>query len=65
MNMTAVIALADWPREAKAREAFEGSAQIFIFNGVRVERLHEEVQMLNHKARLPSRHNQATAEELE
>lgn len=65
MNMTAVIALADWPRESKARETFEGSAQILIFNGVRVERLHEEVHMLNHKARLPSRNNQATAEELE
>jgi hypothetical protein len=63
--MGLVVALADWPRNTKARDSFEGSAEIIIFNGVRFERLHEEPQLKVHKRRLPSRHNQAVAEELE
>ena len=63
--MASVIALADWPKNTKAPEPFEGSAKIIIFNGVRFERLHEEPQLKSHKRRLPSRHNQAVAEELE
>ena len=63
--MASVIALADWPKQTKSREAFQGSAEVLIFNGVRFERLREETQPVARKARLPSRHNQATAEELE
>lgn len=63
--MASVIALADWPKQTKHREAFHGSAEVFIFNGVRFERLREEPQTFARGARLPNRHNQATAEELE
>lgn len=63
--MASVIALADWKKQTKIREPQEGSAQVLIFNGVRVERLREEPQAVPRSMRLPSRHNQATAEELE
>lgn len=63
--MAAVIALADWPKQTKEREPFNGSAAVLIFNGVRFERLREESNPVSRNARLPSRHNQATAEELE
>jgi hypothetical protein len=63
--MGLVVALADWSKNIKPREPFEGSAKIIIFNGVRFERLHDEPQLKAHKRRLPSGHNQAVAEELE
>jgi hypothetical protein len=63
--MASVVALADWPKNMNPREPFEGSAKIIIFNGVRFERLHEEPQLKPIKRRLPSRNNQAVAEELE
>jgi hypothetical protein len=63
--MASVVALADWPKNMNLREPFEGSAKIIIFNGVRFERLHEEPQLKPNKRRLPSRNNQAVAEELD
>jgi hypothetical protein len=63
--MASVIALADWPKQIKIREPHEGSAQVLIFNGVRFERLRDEAQPIVRTARLPSRHNQATAIDLE
>ena len=63
--MGLVVALADWSKNIKPREPYEGSAKIVIFNGVRFERLTEEPQLKSHKRRLPSRHNQAVAEDLE
>ncbi len=63
--MTSVVALANWSKNIKPREPFEGSAEIIIFNGVRFERLHEEPQRKRHKPRLPSMNNQAVAEDLE
>ncbi len=63
--MASVIALADWPKQTKIREAHQGSAVVLIFNGVRVERLREEPQAVSRGVRHAGRHNQATAEELE
>ena len=65
LHMGSVIALADWPRQTKQREGLEGSAEVIIFTGVRFERLRDEAQPVSRNARLPNRHNQATAEELE
>ena len=65
LDMASVIALADWPKQVKIREPHQGSAQVLIFNGVRFERLRDEVQQVVQTARLPRRHNQATAIELE
>lgn len=63
--MASVTALADWPKQTKLREPHQGSAQVLIFNGVRFERLREESQPMGRAMRIPNRHNQATAEELE
>ena len=66
--MTAVIDFATKAKQQKPREAFVGNAEVIIFSGVRFERLHDdgnEVAMRSIKLRLPSRQNQATAEELE
>ncbi len=63
--MASVIALADWPKQIKVREPHEGSAQVLIFNGVRFEKLRDDVQPIVRTARMPHRHNQATAIELE
>jgi hypothetical protein len=65
LGMASVIALADWPKQIKIREPHEGSAQVLIFNGVRFERLRDELQPTVRKSRLSHRHNQATAIELE
>ena len=66
--MTAVIDFASRAKQQKTREVFAGSAEVIIFTGVRFERLHEDlsgVSIRPTKLRLPSRQNQATAEELE
>lgn len=63
--MASVIALADWPKQSKRRGAYQGSAEVLIFNGVRFERLREEPKATPRGVRLSNRHNQATAEELE
>ena len=66
--MTAVIDFASKAKQQKTREAFVGSAEVIIFTGVRFERLHDDenqVVLRSTKRRLPSRQNQATAEELE
>ena len=65
LHMGLVIALAEWPKQTKLREAHEGSAEVIIFTGVRFERLRNEIQPVSRNTRLPNRHNQATAEELE
>jgi hypothetical protein len=65
LRMASVIALADWPKQIKAREPLQGSAQVLIFNGVRFERLRDDVQQVVRTARLPRGHNQATAIDLE
>ncbi|MDE2444896.1 MAG: hypothetical protein KGO94_01875 [Alphaproteobacteria bacterium] len=62
--MASVIALADWPKSAKSRAAQEGDAEVLIFTGVRFERLRDEPLPVARTKRI-SRHNQATAEELE
>ena len=67
--MSNVILLADTVHQRKAKPHGEGtSAEIVIFHGVRVERLTDDMiqsSMVRNPRRLPSIHNQATAEELE
>ena len=67
--MASVTTLADWPKTMKIREAFTGSAQVIIFNGVRFERLREEspqeIQIKRRNNRLPNGNNQATAIDLD
>jgi hypothetical protein len=65
LGMASVIALADWPKQIKIREPHQGSAQVLIFNGVRFERLRDDVQQVVRTARLSRRHNEATAIDLE
>jgi hypothetical protein len=65
--MTSVIAFPKRNRETSEINKQFGPAQVIIFTGVRQERLQEEaiVRLRRaRKARLPSRQNQATAEEL-
>ena len=67
--MASVITLSEWPKTMKIREAFMGSAQVIIFNGVRFERLREEstqeIQIKRRNSRLPNSNNQATAIDLD
>jgi hypothetical protein len=67
--MTAVIAFPVRDKEIHASNKQFGPAQVIIFTGVRHERLIDvgatENMLTARKSRLPSRQNQAIAEELD
>jgi hypothetical protein len=65
IKMAAVIAFPKL-QDGQRREKFFGPGQVMIFTGVRHERLVDVVEISPQpNRRLPSRRNQATAEELE
>jgi hypothetical protein len=65
-KMAAVIAFPKQNTKKHEREKFFGPAQVMIFTGVRHERLVDVVEVsARPNRRLPSRRNQATAEELD
>lgn len=64
--MAAVIAFPKQQLKYQRNEKFFGPAQVMIFTGVRHERLVDTAEVAaRQNRRLPSRRNQATAEELE
>jgi hypothetical protein len=64
--MAAVIAFPKQEHKYQRNVEFYGPTQVIIFTGVRHERLGETVEITQpSRRRLPSRRNQATAEELE
>ncbi len=64
--MAAVIAFPKQQLKYQRKEKFFGPAQVIVFTGVRHERLVDAADAARRPSRrLPSRRNQATAEELE